>query len=91
MEFRRKPNEYRFALGALAACIAVMLAMLVRWLEDAVTCAPDAQSLRCYDPPPMAYEFLFCVALLGLCHSAYRYYRDFICGEYEQRCARRGY
>jgi hypothetical protein len=91
MQFRKKPNEYRFALGVAVAGIALLLAFVLRWLEDTVSCAPAARSLRCYDPPPMAYELLFVVAGLGLCHSVYRYYRDFVRGEYEQRCARRGY
>ncbi len=91
MQFRKKPNEYRFALGALVAGVALLLVLLLQWLETVVSCAPAVRPLRCYDPPSVVYELLFSVAVLGLCHSAYRYYRDFVRGEYEQRCARRGH
>ena len=91
MQFRKKPNEYRFALGALIAGVAFLMALLLRLLEDAIDCTPAARALRCYDPPSIVYEVLFAIAAIGLCHSMYRYHRDFRRGEYEQRCARRGY
>jgi len=91
MQFRKKPSEYQFALGAVIAGTALMLALIIRVLEESFSCTPVPGVLKCYDAPPMAYEVLFVIAAIALCHSLYRYYRDFHRGEYQQRCARRGY
>lgn len=91
MQFRKKPSEYRFALGVVVASIALTLALMLRVLEASISCTPAPRAHKCYDAPSIAYEVLFVIAALAICHSAYRYYRDFHRGEYQQRCARRGH
>lgn len=79
MARRTKPNRLRFLAPLFYSLVPLLVALLWRQLTDIVAATAHIQQ----PDLPLAFAVGVAVALaVGLGWSSYRYWRDFVCGDY---------